>query len=76
MNIFCGGRRPQTWQLGLQRRSRYIDSGFLRAEYSYQEVFARSTDVDRCLMSAQVWCIPEGVGVCLHVVLVLSVACV
>ena len=43
----------QTWQLGLQRRSRYIDSGFLRAEYSYQEVFARSTDVDRCLMSAQ-----------------------
>lgn len=56
---------PQGWgqlsKLGMQMQyglgqflgKRYQDTGFLNANYTRTEIYIRSTDVDRCLMSAQ-----------------------
>ncbi|KAM5248161.1 lysosomal acid phosphatase isoform 3-T3 [Ctenodactylus gundi] len=41
----------QHWELGRALRERY--NGFLNASYHRQEVFVRSTDFDRTLMSAE-----------------------
>jgi acid phosphatase len=43
----------QEYQLGLQFHKNYVDSKLLSANYSSGEVYIRSTDVDRTLMSAE-----------------------
>lgn len=45
------GQRAQ-YDLGARLRARYVDTGFLSESYSHDELYARSTDVDRTLMSA------------------------
>lgn len=40
------------YELGTRLRAKYVDTGFLSPSYSVNELYVRSTDIDRTLMSA------------------------
>lgn len=40
------------YDLGSRLRAKYVDSGFLSSSYKHTELYVRSSDVDRTLMSA------------------------
>lgn len=40
------------YELGTRLRERYVDSGYLSSSYTPEEVYVRSTDIDRTLTSA------------------------
>mmetsp|Transcript_10097 Transcript_10097/g.30842 ORF Transcript_10097/g.30842 Transcript_10097/m.30842 type:complete len:439 (+) Transcript_10097:155-1471(+) len=40
------------YELGRKLRDKYVDTGFLESTYNQSQVYVRSTDVDRTLMSA------------------------